>query len=77
MRILLALSSLLLTATAALAAPAFTSPGWYQIADTIYGPVVERGPYADEDACKADLLPNEADANYACEYLTERPSWDD
>ena len=67
----------LLFATAALAAPLWTAPGWYQVAETIYGPVLWKGPFADEDSCKQTLPPNEEDADYACEYLSERPDWDD
>lgn len=77
MRLFFALALLLFTATAALAAPAFTVPGWYQIADTFVGPILWRGPFDGEEACKAALPPNEEDADYACEYLNERPAWDD
>ena len=73
---LAALASLALSLAAAKADPAWTAPGWYQVADTIVGPFVWKGPFADEDSCKASLPPNEDDADYACEYLSERPSWD-
>jgi hypothetical protein len=62
---------------AAQAAPVWTAPGWYQVADTIVGPFVWKGPFATEADCKATLPENEEDADYFCEYLTERPSWDD
>lgn len=61
----------------AAAAPVWTAPGWYQIADTIVGPFVWRGPFATEADCTATLPPNEEDADYTCEYLSERPAWDD
>ncbi len=62
---------------AARAAPGFTVPGWYQIADTIVGPFVWAGPFGDQSSCQAVLPPNEEDADYGCEYLDARPSWDD
>lgn len=61
----------------ALATPFWTAPGWYQIADTIVGPFVWRGPFASESECRETLPPNEEDADYACEYLNERPMWDE
>jgi len=66
-----------LFAAAAFAAPVWTAPGWYQIADTIVGPFVWRGPFASENDCRATLPPNEEDADFTCEYLSERPDWDD
>ena len=73
---------LLVAALAALvavanAAPVWTSPGWYQVADTIVGYFVWAGPFADQAACEATLPPNEEDADFMCEYLNERPTWDD
>ena len=67
----------LIAVAAARAAPVWTVPGWYQVADTIVGPFVWAGPYADKANCEAVLPPNEEDADYMCEYLNERPSWDD
>ena len=72
-----ALVAAVFAAAAAHATPLFTSPGWYQLADTIVGPFVWKGPFADEESCKASLPPNEEDADYTCEYLNERPSWDE
>lgn len=77
MRTLIVAAALLIAATAAQAAPVWTAPGWYQIADTIVGPFVWKGPFADQSSCEATLPPNEEDADYSCEYLAERPSWDD
>ena len=54
----------------------YTTPGWYQIADTIVGPFVWAGPFSDQSSCQAVLPPNEEDADYGCEYLSERPNWD-
>jgi hypothetical protein len=64
-------------ATAAQATPVWTAPGWYQVADTIVGPFVWKGPFDDEETCRSTLPPNDEDADYACEYLAERPSWDE
>ena len=77
-KILLAVLSLLLvSASVAMATPVWTSTGWYVVADTIVGPFVWSGPYADEQACTSNKPANEEDADYFCEYLTERPSWDE
>jgi hypothetical protein len=77
MRTLVIAASLLIAATAAQAAPVWTAPGWYQVADTIVGPFVWAGPFADQASCEAVLPPNEEDADYMCEFLAERPSWDE
>jgi hypothetical protein len=77
MRALVIAAALLATAAAARAAPVWTQPGWYQIADTIVGPCVWAGPFADQSSCESVLPPNEEDADYSCEYLAERPEWDD
>lgn len=77
MRKLLITALAVLAATTAHAAPVWTQAGWYQVADTIVGPFVWAGPYADQATCEASLPPNEEDADYMCEYLAERPSWDD
>jgi hypothetical protein len=71
------LAATLALSSAAVAAPVWTAPGWYQVADTIVGPFVWKGPFATEDDCRATLPENEEDADYSCEYLSERPSWDD
>ena len=63
-------------AFSAQAAPAWTAPGWYQVADTIFGPMVWRDPFATKEDCEATLPENEEDADYLCEYLADRPSWD-
>jgi hypothetical protein len=73
----LTLISLALSLPAARSEPVWTTPGWYQVADTIVGLFVWSGPFPDEGACRASLPPNEPDADYVCEYLTERPSWDE
>lgn len=71
------LAAMLILGPVADAAPVWTAPGWYQIADTIVGPFVWKGPFASEDECRATLPEDEEDAEYTCEYLSERPSWDD
>jgi hypothetical protein len=73
---LVALATLALASIAA-AEPVWKSPGWYVVADTIVGPFVWSGPYADEASCQPNVPAKEDDADYACEYLAERPSWDD
>jgi hypothetical protein len=67
----------MLFAVAAWAKPGWTEPGWYQMADTILGPFVWKGPFPDEASCRSSLPPNEDEADYDCEYLKERPSWDE
>lgn len=77
MRLLFIAVLSVLAATSAWAKPTWTSPGWYQVADTIVGPFVWKGPFASKEECDASLPPNEEDADYACEYLATQPSWDD
>lgn len=61
----------------AAAEPYWKGPAWYVVADTIVGPFVWQGPYDSKEACEASKPANEDDADYVCEYLAERPSWDD
>jgi hypothetical protein len=61
----------------AAAEPYWKGPAWYVVADTIVGPFVWQGPYDSKEACEASKPANEEDADYVCEYLAERPSWDD
>ncbi|MDZ4869845.1 MAG: hypothetical protein SGI91_21175 [Alphaproteobacteria bacterium] len=72
-----ALAASFALAFAASAAPVWTAPGWYQIADTIVGPFVWKGPFVTKEECEVTLPENEEDADYMCDYLSERPSWDD
>ena len=74
---LAALVCWLALSAAAVAAPVWTTPAWYQVADTIVGPFVWRGPFDSKEACEQTLPPNEEDADYSCEYLETRPDWDD
>jgi hypothetical protein len=62
---------------AALAEPMWKGAAWYVVADTIVGPFVWSGPYASKEECEPKRPANEEDADYVCEYLNERPSWDD
>ena len=71
------LTVFLMAFSTAMAAPVWTTPAWYVVADTIVGPFVWSGPYVDEAACRTQLPANDEDADYFCEYLTERPSWDE
>lgn len=80
MTIRIALGVLMLTAALAVSAqatPAWNGAGWYVVADTIVGPFVWQGPYASKEDCDSNRPANEEDADYACEYLSERPSWDE
>ena len=73
---LLTLASLAFAAGAD-AKAGWSAPGWYVVADTIVGPFVWSGPYTDEASCQPNVPAKEDDADYACEYLAERPSWDE
>lgn len=64
-------------AGAALAAPNWKGAGWYVVADTIYGPMLDDGPYATKEECTPHLSPSEPEADYACEYLDAQPKWDE
>jgi len=77
MRWFLVAFSFITFASAAQAAPDFISPGWYEVADTIYGPILWSGPYADKASCEVALDPPESDADYLCEYHASRPDWDE
>jgi hypothetical protein len=76
-RLLFALLILLGAAPAAAAESHWTGPAWYEVADTIVGAIVWSGPYSSEQDCKAHLTPNDTDADYSCEYLGEKPTWDE
>lgn len=77
MRLLFIAVLSVLLASAVSAAPVWTAPGWYQVADTIVGPFVWKGPFASKEECEATLHENEEDADYGCEYLSTQPSWDE
>jgi hypothetical protein len=79
MTIRIVLCALALSAAFALPASAqrWTGAGWYVVSDTEVGPFVEKGPYASKEDCDAVRPANDEDADYACEYLSTRPSWDD
>ncbi len=55
----------------------WTGAAWYEVADTIVGPFVWSGPYGSKEECRAHLTPNDDDADYDCQYLSEKPNWDD
>ena len=59
------------------AAPNWKGAGWYVVADTIYGPMLDEGPYASKEECVPHLSPSDPEADYACEYLDAQPTWDD
>jgi hypothetical protein len=77
MRLITAALALLALAGTAAAAPVWTAPGWYQVEDTVAGPFVWKGPFDSKEACEAVLPANTEDEDFSCEYLSERPSWDD
>ena len=80
MTIRVALCALVIAAScagSAVAEPHWNGAAWYVVADTIVGPFVWSGPYASEEACNPNRPENEEDADYACEYLSEQPKWDD
>lgn len=58
------------------ASPHFTTPGWYVTEDTVLGPYVHSGPYKDENSCTPAQPPNSQFLISACEYLNEKPEWD-
>ena len=74
---ILAAATALAFAAAAKAEPMWKGAAWYVVADTIVGAFVWQGPYASKEACDAAKPANEEDADYVCEYLSERPSCDD
>jgi hypothetical protein len=77
MRVALGVALVCASAFAAQAEPMWKGPAWYVVADTIVGAFVWQGPYASKEACDAARPANEEDADYVCEWLNERPSWDD
>ncbi|NOT41017.1 MAG: hypothetical protein HOP13_11035 [Alphaproteobacteria bacterium] len=80
MTIRVALCALALSVTFAAVAAAespWKGAAWYVVADTIVGPFVWNGPYMSKDECEKALPANEEDADYSCEYFSERPSWDE
>jgi hypothetical protein len=62
------------------AATAWSSPGWYLIADAQVREWIEKGPFKSDGDCSA-LLPRLADSAhgtiaYSCEFLKNAPMWD-
>lgn len=62
---------------AASAASKWNGAGWYVVEDGIGGLFVESGPYASKEACEPNRPASEDYADYACEYLSTKPTWDD
>ncbi len=60
--------------TAAAAGPVWTSPGWYQVEFSPGGYSLVAGPFADIEACEAGLPDDEDEAEYSCQFYTEKPS---
>jgi hypothetical protein len=76
MRIIVFATAAFCVATAA-KAEIWQGPGWYQVADSNFGLLLEAGPFADEDACRVTLRPADDLADYACRYFTDPPGLDD
>ena len=64
-------------AGAASAAPKWNGAGWYVVEDGMDGLYVDSGPYASKETCEANRPANDEYADYACEYLSTRPTWDE
>ena len=54
----------------------FSEPGWYQVADTGYGPFLHMGPFPTENACESVLPADDEDTDYVCAYFETQPEWD-
>jgi hypothetical protein len=65
-----------ITASAAIAKPAWTGAGWYIVEDVEVDGWLLRGPYADEETCKANRPADDDEAIYYCEYHATQPKWD-
>ena len=72
---LVGLGCLLLSTSAD--AARWTKPGWYQITDGLLGLMIYDGPYEDEDTCRRTLPKGSNDSWFTCDYIYERPSFDD
>jgi hypothetical protein len=72
--ILLALAFASIATTAA--AARWTSAGWYQIANGLFGVYIYAGPFTDADSCERTLLPDDKNTSYNCDFLAERPGYD-
>jgi hypothetical protein len=55
----------------------WSEPGWYQISDGLIGIFIYGGPYSDEDSCRRTLPRADQHSSFTCDYLFERPSYDD
>lgn len=77
MRVLFAFLASMIFIAGASAAPIWSAPGWYHVADTEVGLILWKGPFASEDECKSSLPASDEDADYFCQYLATQPPWDD
>jgi hypothetical protein len=55
----------------------WSGAGWYGVGDDMFGQWIMTAPLPDEASCKAGQPADNEDAVYACEYLTEKPGWDE
>jgi hypothetical protein len=51
--------------------------GWYGIGDDMFGQWIMTDPLPDEASCKAGQPADHDDAIFSCEYLAEKPGWDE
>lgn len=66
------------TGTVVYAETAWKGPGWYHVADEFFWAYVVNGPFSYETDCKNTLPADvEDEVYYGCEYLSERPEWDE
>jgi hypothetical protein len=81
MRKLLCLLLGLGIATTAYAGLRWSVPAWYQVGSVPEGQFLWKGPFDSEADCRATLPEDDSSdeeaAFYRCEYLGERPEYDD
>ncbi len=55
----------------------WTGAGWYGIGDDDFGTWILAGPMADQATCTAGKPADHDDVIFSCEYLAEKPGWDE
>ena len=81
MRSLIAASTLVIfsmLSSAALAGKqtAYSSPGWYEVAESEMDIYLVAGPYGDQLSCQAQMLPDSNGYVDHCEYFAADPDFD-